>query len=228
MRPIRSCFPTSPTTATRTSIRFCLIGTAPYLTRRTARAKPFQYAGRRHRRRQGEARRHQLCLGRQRQCRPSGDGAAVATGRRKARARALSRRRTGDDRRPRRPRRSPRRQHGAVDAAESTPDNLRAVAADRQDPQSVPGRRCRPRVESGFPGFEAYAWWGIFAPAGTPKPIIERFAQRNGRMLCATRACQQQCSLETQQVVAHARRPRRSCANSSPSQMAVWGTGCEG
>ena len=29
-------------------------------------------------------------------------------------------------------------------------------------------------AESGFPGFEAYAWWGIYAPAGTPKPIIER------------------------------------------------------
>jgi len=30
-------------------------------------------------------------------------------------------------------------------------------------------------IESGFPGFESYAWWGVFAPAGTPKPIIERF-----------------------------------------------------
>jgi tripartite-type tricarboxylate transporter receptor subunit TctC len=29
--------------------------------------------------------------------------------------------------------------------------------------------------ESGFPNFNAYAWWGVFAPAGTPKPIIERF-----------------------------------------------------
>ncbi|MEO8203672.1 MAG: tripartite tricarboxylate transporter substrate binding protein [Betaproteobacteria bacterium] len=29
-------------------------------------------------------------------------------------------------------------------------------------------------VEQGFPGFSAYAWWGIFAPAGTPKPIIDR------------------------------------------------------
>jgi tripartite-type tricarboxylate transporter receptor subunit TctC len=25
-------------------------------------------------------------------------------------------------------------------------------------------------------GFEAYAWWGVFAPAGTPKAIISRFA----------------------------------------------------
>jgi tripartite-type tricarboxylate transporter receptor subunit TctC len=30
-------------------------------------------------------------------------------------------------------------------------------------------------IEGGFPGFESYAWWGVFAPAGTPKPIVERF-----------------------------------------------------
>jgi tripartite-type tricarboxylate transporter receptor subunit TctC len=29
--------------------------------------------------------------------------------------------------------------------------------------------------EGGFPGFNAYAWWGVFAPAGTPKPIVDRF-----------------------------------------------------
>ena len=30
-------------------------------------------------------------------------------------------------------------------------------------------------AESGFPGFEAEAWWGVFAPAGTPAPIVDRF-----------------------------------------------------
>ena len=29
-------------------------------------------------------------------------------------------------------------------------------------------------IEQGFPGLTAYAWWGIYAPAGTPKPIVER------------------------------------------------------
>lgn len=29
-------------------------------------------------------------------------------------------------------------------------------------------------AEQGFPGFSAYAWWGIFAPAGTPKPVVDR------------------------------------------------------
>ena len=28
--------------------------------------------------------------------------------------------------------------------------------------------------EQGFPGFSAVAWWGIFAPAGTPRPIIDK------------------------------------------------------
>jgi tripartite-type tricarboxylate transporter receptor subunit TctC len=30
-------------------------------------------------------------------------------------------------------------------------------------------------IESGFAGFESYAWWGVFAPGKTPKPIIDRF-----------------------------------------------------
>ena len=29
-------------------------------------------------------------------------------------------------------------------------------------------------IESGFPGFEAYGWIGIFAPAGTPEAVIAR------------------------------------------------------
>ena len=29
-------------------------------------------------------------------------------------------------------------------------------------------------AESGFPGFEAYNWIGVFAPAGTPAPVIAR------------------------------------------------------
>jgi tripartite-type tricarboxylate transporter receptor subunit TctC len=30
-------------------------------------------------------------------------------------------------------------------------------------------------IEQGFPGLTAHAWWGIYAPAGTPKAIIDRF-----------------------------------------------------
>ena len=28
-------------------------------------------------------------------------------------------------------------------------------------------------AESGVPGFEAITWFGLFAPAGTPKPILD-------------------------------------------------------
>ena len=31
-------------------------------------------------------------------------------------------------------------------------------------------------AESGLPGFEATAWNGLLAPAGTPDPVIARFA----------------------------------------------------
>ena len=30
-------------------------------------------------------------------------------------------------------------------------------------------------AEQGFPGFSAYAWWGILAPAGTSKAILDKF-----------------------------------------------------
>jgi tripartite-type tricarboxylate transporter receptor subunit TctC len=30
-------------------------------------------------------------------------------------------------------------------------------------------------IDAGFPGFVANAWWGVFAPGGTPKPILDRF-----------------------------------------------------
>ena len=29
--------------------------------------------------------------------------------------------------------------------------------------------------EQGFPGFSGLSWWGIFAPANTPRPVVERF-----------------------------------------------------
>jgi tripartite-type tricarboxylate transporter receptor subunit TctC len=29
--------------------------------------------------------------------------------------------------------------------------------------------------EQGFPGFAGLSWWGIFAPAGTPRPVVAKF-----------------------------------------------------
>jgi tripartite-type tricarboxylate transporter receptor subunit TctC len=50
---------------------------------------------------------------------------------------------------------------------------LRAVAVtgDKRS-QSMPDVPAL--AEQGFPGFSALAWWGVFAPAGTPKPIIDK------------------------------------------------------
>ena len=38
-------------------------------------------------------------------------------------------------------------------------------------------------IEQGFPGLTAYAWWGIYAPAGTPKPIIDRMHAEMAKVL---------------------------------------------
>jgi tripartite-type tricarboxylate transporter receptor subunit TctC len=32
-------------------------------------------------------------------------------------------------------------------------------------------------AESGFPGFDVTSWWGLMAPARTPKPIVDRLAR---------------------------------------------------
>jgi len=31
-------------------------------------------------------------------------------------------------------------------------------------------------IESGFPGFESYAWWGVFTAGRTPRPVVDRFS----------------------------------------------------
>ena len=40
-------------------------------------------------------------------------------------------------------------------------------------------------AESGVPGFETAGWWGALAPAGTPKPIVERWYGVFGKALQA-------------------------------------------
>jgi tripartite-type tricarboxylate transporter receptor subunit TctC len=37
-------------------------------------------------------------------------------------------------------------------------------------------------IESGYPGFLAGSWFGLFAPAGTPAPIVERLASELEKM----------------------------------------------
>ncbi|MBI2294524.1 MAG: tripartite tricarboxylate transporter substrate binding protein, partial [Betaproteobacteria bacterium] len=38
-------------------------------------------------------------------------------------------------------------------------------------------------AEQGFPGVEATAWYGILAPAGTPKPVVTRLNSEIVRIL---------------------------------------------
>ena len=96
---------------------------------------------------------------------------------------------------------------------------LRAIAQTGKDRN--PFLKTVPTIaESGFPGFEAYAWWGIFAPAGTPKPIIERFGNEMAAALRDERISKQ--LIETQQVTLLLGGPdveREFVAN----QMRVWG-----
>jgi len=77
-----------------------------------------------------------------------------------------------------------------------------------------------PTVAESFPGFEAYAWWGIFAPAGTPKPIIERFGNEMAATLREERIAKQ--LVETQQVALTLGGPDAMRAFVS-NQMQTWG-----
>ena len=38
-------------------------------------------------------------------------------------------------------------------------------------------------AESGYPGFDVYVWVAFFAPAGTPRPIVDRIAGDTAKAL---------------------------------------------
>jgi len=40
-------------------------------------------------------------------------------------------------------------------------------------------------VEAGFPGYEVQAWYGLFAPAGTPRPVIDQVQRAAARALAS-------------------------------------------
>jgi tripartite-type tricarboxylate transporter receptor subunit TctC len=75
-------------------------------------------------------------------------------------------------------------------------------------------------MESGFPGFEAYAWWGVFAPAGTPKPMIDKFGAEMAACLREERVSKQ--LIETQQVDLRLAGPEELRKFLS-EQIATWG-----
>jgi tripartite-type tricarboxylate transporter receptor subunit TctC len=61
----------------------------------------------------------------------------------------------------------------AVLASHVKGGKLRAVAVTG-DKRSVAMPDVPTLGEQGLPGFSALAWWGIFAPAGTPQPVIDK------------------------------------------------------
>jgi tripartite-type tricarboxylate transporter receptor subunit TctC len=99
------------------------------------------------------------------------------------------------------------------------PGAIRAVA--QMGKSRLPALRdVRTIVESGYPDAEANAWWGMYAPAGTPKPIIERFRAALAESLREERVAKQ--LTETQQMTLVLSGPeelRRFAA----AQARIWG-----
>ena len=62
----------------------------------------------------------------------------------------------------------------AVLAAHVKGGKLRALAVTG-DKRSHAMPEVPALAEEGYPGFSALAWWGVFAPAGTPRPVMDKF-----------------------------------------------------
>ena len=62
----------------------------------------------------------------------------------------------------------------AVIAPHVRSGKLRGIAVTGQNRSSVMPEVAT-LVEQGYPNLNAYAWWGIYAPAGLPKVILEKF-----------------------------------------------------
>jgi len=75
-------------------------------------------------------------------------------------------------------------------------------------------------VSESFPGFDAYAWWAIFAPAGTPAGIIDRFGSEFAKSLRDERVLKQ--VVETQQISVALHGPEELRAFVA-AQMKQWG-----
>ena len=92
--------------------------------------------------------------------------------RRRYGARALQRRRAGDDRSGRRPRAVHVQQPGVGDQFREE-GRVRILAVTGE--QRLPALPDVPTMaEAGFPGFEIVGWFAFFVPAKTPRPIAEK------------------------------------------------------
>ncbi len=75
-------------------------------------------------------------------------------------------------------------------------------------------------AESGYPGVQANAWWGLYAPAGTPKPIIERFRAALVESLRDERIAKQLTETQQMSLVLSGPEELRSFAS---EQARIWG-----
>ncbi len=75
-------------------------------------------------------------------------------------------------------------------------------------------------AESGYPGVQANAWWGVYAPGGTPKPIIERFRAALVESLRDERVAKQLTETQQMTLVLSGPEELRSFAS---EQARIWG-----
>jgi tripartite-type tricarboxylate transporter receptor subunit TctC len=75
-------------------------------------------------------------------------------------------------------------------------------------------------AESGYPGAQASSWWGAYAPAGTPKPIIERFRSALVDSLREERVAKQLTETQQMKIVISGPEELRSFAS---AQARIWG-----
>ena len=111
-----------------------------------------------------------LCVDRQRQQASSGDGDAQAARRHRSDPRAVSRRRAGGDRAARR--RGVGDVRRRLGGADDQSGKLRGLASTGK--VRNPATPELPTIAEIYPGYEALIWHGLFVPAGTPQPIIDR------------------------------------------------------
>jgi len=74
--------------------------------------------------------------------------------------------------------------------------------------------------EAGFDGMEAYAWWGIYAPAGVPRPILDKFHAETVKALTSPEIKRQ---LEEQLAMQLVLNKPEEMAKFVDGEMAKWG-----
>ncbi len=75
-------------------------------------------------------------------------------------------------------------------------------------------------IEAGFKDFTANAWWGVFAPGGTPKPIVERMVSELRASFRDEKVAK--ALIETQQIAMRLDGPE-AFRTFYEAEMATWG-----